>query len=1153
MANPFSQDRTETLPAASIFITDVVSASQSSAVLAPNTETPASTGKTPSLDDVDALFGPLRIGEYTVTRKTLHAMSATLYGEAITAANTYFASPDQPFIDALEFDPTHLKRRLTSAVAQETTQTASLMYEIATHRSPEAPPLFREIAQSPTDADLGAVGKVLDAVQQLDITRAPMPDQLPNWVNRGKTRTMAVVGVGMQLYGLYSAYRGAIEALKQGDLGEAAINLGGAATEITSIGVEYAMTKTGQGMIRQGSQNLELFSKTSAGKWLARSSGIVAAVLTLPFDLYTAIKSFNDAAKAEGKKAQDLYVTGGLSVFSATLSLALGCAALAGLQFAGPIGLIAAGLMIAGAAIYQAARVVDDIDDYIELTVGERWRAGWLAFWACEQDTELMDRFNVAKTYSDYEKLLKNRSLKWLNNEFKKSFEAVYIGRFEVKSEPREIHRFEWAVGEESYTVVNMPAIKDTNDVFAAWDGIPVDKEHVILGHRAPNKGVFWQLGDGDDQILGVGEQPNHFSLGAGRKRLKAGNKDDAFVFQVAAQTLTSNYKDQPGLLDGGDGTDLLWLQGKHRAVVHGANPTPYRGYNVDLKQQRLELLPVDNTAEPVLQARLSSIEKVETLAGASNKVVGSDQADMIAANGDDTVEAGDGNDHISLRGLFCRADGGPGMDTYYLHKASRQIQLNEDGGAESLVYLGVSLECVQTWTIQGEALVIHSLIDHSARSPLREVLINTVYKAHAGKRTLHNAKWLFVTEDGYYLQPDLPSEIAGSDDAEVEVLVIVPGTSKTSPVVLNDNREINAAEYYLDRGRTSRSLSIGRTPAQQSCTLYIDFDSSEITGVDATYNVDVNRRINTVLSYTRLSYRIYFTQGTLFIHDPMIENPVTKSDMGGGVMSSSWKSLTDITLVMRDGVAYDLDFPLNNYHQDARNPGYRRVESRGSLRERAGRYLCVKPTTARYPLKATPQKISFPAVDFRSLYHLEGRSSYYELYPSTNMSLQLSTVEGSQMSSIWNIYMEKVDGQIQRNELSLENNLLEIGTVHVLFPGSETPNVPIESVYVFLKSGITYKIHSLFDWIELYAIDAAAFPSIPAMVEEIHQHRQYEPNQTFTGTRVLIHNLQLNDAPASALYYVADTDTWEIDSDRARAIKADDLTIKNPSSAEQD
>lgn len=1161
MSKPFIQRHAQTDPNDPVRITDSepndLSGDSDGAVtdIADATVKPVMTAKTPSLEDLDSLFGPLRFGECTVTRKELLAMGATLDGKEITAANTYVASPDQSFIDALEFDPAKVKQRLMSVASADAELVASLLYEVATHRSADAATLFSPAKEGSLDVGMARIGKTLSSVQRLEITHSPQSEQLPDWVDQAKSRTMNVVGVGMQLYGLYSAYRGAIEALKQGDLGEVGINLGGAGAEITSIGVEYALVKTGEQMIRQGSQNMELFSKTSSGKWLARSAGLVAAALTLPFDIYTAIKSFNDAAKTEGKKAQDLYVTGGLSVASGGISLALGIAALMGLKFAGPIGLVAAGLMIAGATIYQAVRVVDDIDDYIELTVGERWRAGWLALWSMEQDAELMDRFNAAKAYSDYEELLKKRSLGWLKKEFKERFEAVYIGRFDVTTQQRDIHRLEWAEGEKPFDTVNKPTIKETDDILSAWDGLPDDNNRVVSHQRDPKKGVFWQLGDGNDQILGVGHQPNHFSLGAGKKRLTGGNKDDAFVFQSAAQTLQAAYKEQPGTLKGGQGTDLLWLQGKHQHIDHGTNPTPYSGYSIDLAQQKIELIPTDSSNKPVLFAHIESIEKVETLAGAQNKVTGTEQADVIAANGDDEIDAGAGNDHLSLRGNHVAAIGGAGLDTYHLHKASRKISIVEDGKDESIVYLGVPMEFVQRWTVQGEALVIHSLRDHQSASPQREVIIKNVYQTLGNQRSLHNAKWVFITADGYYLQPDWPTEITGTEDVTLKVLVIVPGTAKAAPVLLNGSRTVDHGApqtfYYLDRGTKPRHLRINQSAQERQCTVYADFDSSEIKAVEASYTVSVNKGINTVLSYKSLSFKLTFAEGLLFIHEPMVQAAQNPTDMGGGIMASGWKLLCDITLVMRDGVSYSLDFPRTNVREDARNPGYRLIQSLGSLRPRGGRYICVKPATTKHELKAAAQRIDMAVSEYRSILHFEGRSNTYDLYPSKNVSLQLSTHEGSAASSTWNIYTQNVDERIYRREIALNKNLLEIGSVHVQLPDSENPELPLETLYVMLASGVTYKIHSLFNWIELFAIDASAYASVADVIAEIQQHKKFEPNQLFEDTRVLIQNIHMQTSTVGDFYYIADTDTWELDSDPAQIINTNDLTIKPRSNAD--
>jgi len=131
--------------------------------------------------------------------------------------------------------------------------------------------------------------------------------------------------------------------------------------------------------------------------------------------------------------------------------------------------------MIVGAKIYGAVRAVDDIDDYIELTVNERWRAGWFAFTGQDQDKALMDRYLVAKTTADYAKALKTRSLGWLDNEFKESIDVIVNGRFEVKMQPTRLYRFQWdeSRGETPYVTEDRPAISDTDDSYDARDGLP--------------------------------------------------------------------------------------------------------------------------------------------------------------------------------------------------------------------------------------------------------------------------------------------------------------------------------------------------------------------------------------------------------------------------------------------------------------------------------------------------------------------------------------------------------------------------------------------------------------------------------------------------------------------------------------------------------
>ncbi|WP_438299883.1 calcium-binding protein [Pseudomonas sp. NMS19W] len=824
------------------------------------------SGQKPGLADLDTLFGPLRIGEFSVSRQTLQALGGRIDGETLSASNTYFSEPDQAFLDALEFDTAQIEQRMRSVPSPENAQIPPLLYEIVTQRSPDAPPLMREKSTGEFAEAMNKINHLLNATQRLDIRRDPLPEHLPDWVDKTKSRGMASMGVGMQAYGLYSAYIGAIDALKKGDTAEALINVGGGLSEITSLGVEYALSKTGEQMIRQGSMTFEQFGKTSMGKWLCRGAGLIASVLTLPFDIYTAIKSFNDAAKAQGKEAQDLYVTGGLSVFSGALSLALGCAALAGFQAAGPVGIAAAAIMIVGAKIYGAVRAVDDIDDYIELTVNERWRAGWFAFTGQDQDKTLMDRYLIAKTTADYAKALKTRSLAWLDNEFKESVDVIINGRFEVRLQPTRIYYYEWAKGKSPYKTENLPVIVDTDDVYDARDGLPTSDSILSKATSDSTKGVFWSLGGGQDVVQGAQNKANFFSYGTGSKVLHGGDKGDSFIFQSASEALSCD-PIKVSELSGGDGIDLLWLQGTHRHLDHLPDPPRHLGYDIDLKNGALSLRPADPKLEPVLHSTLRSIEKVETLAGAVNRVTGSDQADIIAANGNDRVEAGAGDDQISVRGLHVTVNGGPGSDTYQLDPMSRHVSITEDGQEPSKVYLGVPLEAIQRWYIHNDALVIESLRDDDdRRSPGRKLVLEAVYRTVDGKRSLRNDKWTFVTQDGYHLQPQWPAEITDPNDLSVSVGVLTAGIAKASPVPVNDHpfslSDKTHSHYFVSRDVHHTILEARQNDRSSRSTLYVDRDSTEIDEVRAIYTVKkTNSDAFTFLGYSNVHFTITFRQ----------------------------------------------------------------------------------------------------------------------------------------------------------------------------------------------------------------------------------------------------------------------------------------------------
>jgi hypothetical protein len=1140
---------TATFPTTPLHVSDLVAPGQRAATenrpalppSAPIAETSLPHGKMPSLLDVDTLFGPLRFGEVSISRRELLTLGAKVSGQDITAANTYFAQPDQAFIDALELNPAKVAARMLAAGQEDSHLVATAMFELATLRSDTAAPLLQKMAMGTHATQMDKLSGVLNAVQRLEIRDASQLDQTPGWVDRHKSRAMSTMGAGMQAYGLYSAYVGTIDALKKGDWLEAGINAGGGAAELASLGLEYALTKTGEAMIRNGAQTFEQFSKTISGSRLVRGSGLIASVLTLPFDVYTAVKSFSEAGKVSGKKAQDLYVTGGLSVFSAGLSLALGVATLMGFQAAGPIGLAAAALMIVGAQIYAAARVVDDIDDYIELTTEERWRSGWFAFTGQNLDAEVMDRFKLAKTYDEHLKALKKRSISWLENDLKDTIETIVTGRVSKSLQPTRLYRFSWdeAAGELPYVTVNQPVIEDTDDHYDARNGFAGQDANVTFGHMDSQnkKGVLWQLGGGKDTIQGVTAKPNSFTFGQGRKHLRGGDANDTFAFQDSQQTL---YGEDPtvteiGWLRGEGGTDLLWLQGKDTHRDYDATQPRFAGYTVDLENGRMGLRPVDTTQPSVLHSYIDSFEKVETLAGAANRVYGTANAEVIGANGNDVVQAGGGDDQISVRGTYGNIDGGSGSDTFLIDAKCIEVTIVDDGQESSTVYLGVPLEYIQSWLVRDNALVINSLRVNHPGKPRRELSMARTYQTNDGKRTLRNDKWLFITQDGYYLQADLPQEIDGLGEHTVNAIVISPGTPKKSPWTLNNYQTVPAGVdsfYYVSADTAHATLNVVRHDKVAQSTVYIDHDSQDISEVRAHYHVEM-----TQTEYAkRLYYKdVYFTvimrngASLLSLHGGIVKESLTTSSVSQGVLAPDWKTLHEFTLVMRDGTSYSLDYPKIDYQDDTKTQGYKVAQSRASLHERDGKYQFVKPSVDKRSLKNSPQRIDIQPTAHRSHYHLEGRSSNYEIHPSGNVSLQLSTAAADAStsgSSTWVIYTGHLERKILRSHLSIKGNLLKIDSIHVQLPDSDDPSLPVETVDVIVTSGNRYRVNNLFETIGLLSVDASAYSSIDAIATDIKQQKE---QQELEDDETPVSHLYLQDNPSEKLHYNAQTATWGI------------------------
>ncbi|RON11212.1 hypothetical protein BK659_02005 [Pseudomonas brassicacearum] len=1067
-------------------------------------------------------------------------MGARLNGRVISAGDPITLAPDQTFVDALQFDPAKVEGRLQSP--QHSDACAGLLFELGVLRSASAQSLLTA-SSSDLSVSMQSLGKLLDSAQQLSLSANPLPDNLPSWVDRIKSRGMTSMGVGLQGYGIYSGIMGTAEALKKGDLAEAAINVGGIGAEVTSLFAEKGLESIGRNMILNGGKVFAGFSATSAGKLLARGAGLLASVLTLPFDIYTAIKSFTDAANATGKQAQDHYFSAGLSLTSAGLSLALGVAALAGFSAAGPIGIAAAAVLILGARIYSAARQVDDIDDYITLSTHERWRSGWFAFTGQALDQDILDRFLVAKTDTHYGELLKKTARGWLDNELKDSVEAVVLGNYRIELQPAKHWKHQWdtAAGESPYTEAKEPGIRETDDAFDASEGIS-RIPGVILGNSGENKAILWQLGGGDDTVVGVRDKPNQFSYGAGKKNLTGGDKDDHFSFRITADTLQPT--DLSGsLLRGGDGNDTLQLEG------NVSRDKPHQGARIDLQTGQLSLRASPDSA-PLL---LESIETVETLAGTANLVTGSSQSDRIVLRGSaDSADAAAGADTIAIRGFNCRVDGGPGEDHYIIADETGATTLIEDGQDPSLIDLDWAFERIQSWRIEGTSLVLETLRGIDGELPETTVTVIGVYRQTADKRYVQNDKLVFRTKDLYSLKPDLPQQLDGHDTITVNAIILAVGQRTASPQLLKGGDYAVSSEphsgYFVYRHLASSVLDVQHENDSTVSTLYLDYDSQQIEAIEASYTVSSTRTGNfDYLRYKDIDLTLRFTdQKCLTLKNMARNRPTVGSNVGASLIASGLMLRHNFVLVMRDGISCRVQPPQYSYIDDHRNPGRKTVQSSRSLVYRSGRYLMKQPSShPAIVLKPQAQRVDIDPVIQSGVHVLEGQAAAYELYPAADTILRLTTsaaIANSQGTSTWNIHTQHLSDPIGREHIRLSDTQLWIGHIIILLPNNdEAADAPMETVRVFTSSGHRYDVEQEFALVHLAQLNAQAYASVEAIEEDIRQHHQ--GNQPMAEL-VLIRHLHFSADTTKTVYYDSVAQDWTLEGDWSRKLHNEDMSI---------
>lgn len=1019
---------------------------------------------------LDQHYGPLVLGQFTISRVELHRMNALVHGELLDIDNTNLRRPPQAFIDGLLLNPADVESRIRASGTVGDNTIPSLLFEVATLRSVDAPPLLDDAQHGHAQK----LGRLLHAAQKLDIRDTRLPENIPDWVNRQKSKVANSMGVGLQAFGIYSGVMGISDAIKRGDHTEAVISTGAVVTELGSLIIERGLVKTAQELIENSARIYQGFAKTHFGLHLSRAAGLIAGVLTLPFDIYFAVKALNDASQTTGKQALDHYVAAGLNLSSAALTLILGTAALAGFSSAGPLGIAAAAILIAGAQIYGAIRQVDDITDYVDLSFGEKVFTFKRALNNQEPWQYIHDRYIIALTKDQHAKMLITRAQKWLDGQLKDSIAAIVNGNVDASLKASQVFWFEWDdQGRESTgsKAIKVPLVEDANDTIDARTGVPAGLSGVVKGIDGTSKATLWLLGGGNDNVIGLEKKPNHFIFGTGIKHLKGGEQDDLFLFEGGVQALKAPPLQETGSLNGHDGNDTLVFQGN----LESRDATIYRGFSIDLERGTIRMEGDHDWASSRIYSTLESIENVETLSGARNVVYGSNNANRIVSRGNDRIYGGDGNDSIYMMGNHGTAAGEAGKDQYYIAHKSGTVIITEQAGEESLIIMDWPFEAIQKWSVEDTSLVVSSLCGKDGEWPERKLIIKDIYKSVGDKRLLQEQKLRFLTRDGFQLTPDFPEELEGFDEKNIEALILAKG-KRPAPMIINypshalsGNKSLH---YFVDRDINRTAFNVITEDLDISSSIHIDCDSTEITEVKVTYSVEIsNRHGNTYLHYKNLNLQLSLHKKTLKIQN--LTN--TQSDTFTNIIDTSYmlKGLAlklNLVLTMRDGVSYRIKSPSLNYIDDAKNPGLKELDGWQMLKKRTGRYLLNSPQD-RTPilLASRPQRVDFPAQIQNTVVPLEGSGSTYHVYFLADTTLRISTPGAftkTSNASTW--YFHSRDDH--SGNIKLSGRKLLAGRCIIHLPEYNDEDTPVEQIYVITPSGITHAVDLIFEQVYVHS-----------------------------------------------------------------------------------
>ncbi|WP_395607601.1 hypothetical protein [Pseudomonas sp. B22129] len=758
-----------------------VAATPPAPTLAPIDE--AEVQRLQGLDDA----GPrIRIGEVDVTRVELYRMGLHVNGKPIVSA---LATDARGLITTeVEIDYDRLLAYLKSTPTKVGARTTGIVSEIAAKRSYATSPLITRRDGGPVPESLqisiDETSRQAAALRILEHSGKPLPADLfsPPTPRKPAGGTNAG-GLGFQAFSTFQGLRASIDALSRGETTAGAIGLGAVAADYAGMGVEGGLNHLAKKAMSEMASPILSFKASSVGKLLGKASGTLGAVVSVPFDIYSAADSFKKAQNSKGKEAQDHYVSAGFSVASAATSLGLTAAFLMGAGSAGPAGLVVAGVLMAAQAIYSAVRTVEDINEYTPLSSGQKFSMGLKSFLGFEPGFDVIKPYLEAKYSDEYDTQQRARHQAFLNGPGKDQFERVVFGKGEVevtqvKGEVGLTPALWWNIPSLLLSLIKVEgdvpsvAIRGGNDRINApsdsWNGMSVPP---VEGNAGEGKATLWDLGDGDDNVAGSLAKPNYFLLGGGKKLMSGGDADDTVVFNADArqtvQQLEQFHNDMargitkvPIELWGGEGRNTLMFNGElstSRTEGHTTRDYTYSGHRIDFRNGTIGVTKKDSKAQGAeLLARFDSFSNASTVKGGESYIVGNDQSNLFTLNGHkDVVLTGKGSNVIVING-GASVVGQGGFNTYIINKSSQEVTINDPNN--SAIRLDYSAAQVRGWSVSSSGDLSVDLKDEKPEEARKLVIKN----AFPNGSQDDNARPQFITNDGVLMTVSAP-QLTGS------------------------------------------------------------------------------------------------------------------------------------------------------------------------------------------------------------------------------------------------------------------------------------------------------------------------------------------------------------------------------------------------------